>query len=315
MKNMNELQTKTAKAIVNIFETGKIHGDYGQVTLIRGDTGHLTYGRSQTTLASGNLHLLLDSYVEAEGEYSLEVEPYLTRTLNRDFSLDHDIDFHYILKEAGLDPIMKETQDLFFDRVYWNPAMNETDRMYLYNPLSKTVVYDSYIHGSWGRIRDTVIGTPGTRGEEAWIIEYIYKRKQWLANHTNTILHRTVYRMDSLRKIALNECWNLQLPLAVRGVMITEESLNEEYSSIVHTSAEGCTNRHLRFTDPIMRGADIKKLQTLMNVFIEKKLNVDGVFGRNTLKAVVRFQLSNCLKPDGIVGPVFWDKIEGKLPG
>ena len=54
---LTELQKLTAQAIVNVFETGKARGDYGRVSVMRGDTGHLTYGRSQTTLAIGNLYL------------------------------------------------------------------------------------------------------------------------------------------------------------------------------------------------------------------------------------------------------------------
>jgi chitosanase len=50
---LNDLQKRTGKAIVNIFETGHPLGIYGKVTLIKGDTGHLTYGCSQTTLAAG----------------------------------------------------------------------------------------------------------------------------------------------------------------------------------------------------------------------------------------------------------------------
>lgn len=57
------LQKKIAQSIVNIFETGEPLGDYGNVTVLNGDTGHLTYGRSQTTLASGNLALLLHGTV------------------------------------------------------------------------------------------------------------------------------------------------------------------------------------------------------------------------------------------------------------
>ena len=56
------LQKAAAQAIVNIFETGSVRGDYGEVTLIPGDSGQLTYGRSQTTLASGNLFLLIQDY-------------------------------------------------------------------------------------------------------------------------------------------------------------------------------------------------------------------------------------------------------------
>jgi chitosanase len=49
---VTDLQKRSAEAIVNVFETGTPRGDYGQVTVVPGDTGHLTYGRSQTTLAS-----------------------------------------------------------------------------------------------------------------------------------------------------------------------------------------------------------------------------------------------------------------------
>ena len=51
---LTELQRKTIQAMVNIFETSAVLGRYAQVTLIPGDTGGLTYGRSQTTINSGN---------------------------------------------------------------------------------------------------------------------------------------------------------------------------------------------------------------------------------------------------------------------
>jgi hypothetical protein len=55
-------QTLTAQSIVNLFETGAVLGDYGNVTVIPDDTGHLTFGRPQTTLGSGNLLDLLNRY-------------------------------------------------------------------------------------------------------------------------------------------------------------------------------------------------------------------------------------------------------------
>ena len=67
--SLTKTQKRTAQAIVNIFETGRVHGDYGQVTLLAGDTGHLTYGRAQTTLASANLSLhglVLNYFLEEE---------------------------------------------------------------------------------------------------------------------------------------------------------------------------------------------------------------------------------------------------------
>ena len=64
---LTDLQKGAVQAIVNIFETGAPLGDYASVTLLKGDTGHLTYGRSQTTLASGNLYLLIKDYVDTDG--------------------------------------------------------------------------------------------------------------------------------------------------------------------------------------------------------------------------------------------------------
>ena len=39
---LTDPQKQAAQAIVNIFETGRVLGEYGQVTLLTGDTGHLT---------------------------------------------------------------------------------------------------------------------------------------------------------------------------------------------------------------------------------------------------------------------------------
>ncbi|CAH0353121.1 hypothetical protein AQB9606_03072 [Aquabacterium sp. CECT 9606] len=49
-----------APSIVNLVETGVVLGDWGIVTVIAGDKGHLTFGRLQTALGSGNLVDLLN---------------------------------------------------------------------------------------------------------------------------------------------------------------------------------------------------------------------------------------------------------------
>ena len=59
---LNDRQKKAAQAIVNIFETGRPEGDYCKVTMLSGDPGHLTYGRSQTTFAIGNLYLFFNGF-------------------------------------------------------------------------------------------------------------------------------------------------------------------------------------------------------------------------------------------------------------
>lgn len=64
------------------------------MTLLPGDSGHLTYGRSQTTLASGNLHLLIKAYCEApNAQFATALETYLNRLADRDVGLDRDATF------------------------------------------------------------------------------------------------------------------------------------------------------------------------------------------------------------------------------
>lgn len=55
-------------------------------------------------------------------------------------------------------------------------------------------------------------------------------------------------------------------------------------------------------------GANVRLLQNLLNA-AGAKLNVDGLFGKDTEAAVKAFQASNGLTVDGIVGPKTWAKL------
>ena len=301
-REKKERQKKVAHAIVNIFETGRAHGDYGQVTLLAGDTGHLTYGRSQTTLGSGNLFLLIKDYCEnPEAQLAAELGAFLERLQRRDTSLDRNPTLRSLLRQAGNDPVMRETQDGFFDRIYWAPAVSAcgTD---ISTGLGVAVVYDSHIHGSWARMRDrtnAAHGKAGRLGEKKWVERYVNVRRNWMANHPNTLLRRTVYRMDSFLRLIEQGAWDLDLPLTVRGVRIDEEVLGGEP---VRVSAQEVEERMLLLRTPFMQGEDVKTLQqALKDAGI--KVDVDGVFGPGTQKAVIQYQKKKKMKADGIVGP------------
>lgn len=60
--------------------------------------------------------------------------------------------------------------------------------------------------------------------------------------------------------------------------------------------------RELYFTDPMMKGEDVKKVQEKLNALAFNCGDADGVFGRKTEFAVKNFQSDNGLKDDGIVG-------------
>ena len=299
---LTELQKKTAQAIVNIFETGSARGEYGMVTLLAGDSGHLTYGRAQTTLAGGNLFLLINGYCEAaDAQFAAQLRPYLARLESRDLGLDHDFEFRGLLREAGGDPVMQAEQDDFFDRVYWEPSVRLAGAIGAKTALGSGIVYDSRVHGSWSRMRDRTneeSGDLGGLGEEAWFAAYIATRRNWLATHTNKLLHRTVYRMDSLQALIDGGAWDLALPLTVRGVRIDEDVL----AAPLRVSAEEEGVRVLKLRRPFMRGEDVKALQEALKA-AGITVSVDGIFGPGTESAIIAFQFKNGLTVDGIAGP------------
>lgn len=299
---LDELQKKAAEAIVNIFETDKILGDYCCVVCLQGDPGGLTYGRSQTTLNSGNLFLLIKAYCQSDGAISADVlQPYLPRLNNRDQSLDHDSNLRQLLRSAGKDPVMQKTQDEFFDRVYWNPAVKSATNLGINTPLGTAVVYDSVIHGSWQLMRDRTLGHYGTvanLGEKDWIKHYVDVRRDWLANHSIVILHGTVYRMDAFKSLITSGNWDLNLPFIVRGHHIDQQSLTPAGKG----SAIVTEMRLLKLRQPYMTGDDVRLVQEALN---SKgfALDPDGIYGLNTEKAVRAFQKQQGnLVVDGIVG-------------
>lgn len=301
---LTDIQKRTAQAIVNIFETGRARGEYGSVTVLRNDPGHLTYGRSQTTLASGNLFLLITAYCDAPGAlYAQDLGQYLNRLAGRDLTLDSDAQIQAILKNAGGDPVMHSAQDQFFDRVYWTPALQSASELGIVSALGTGVVYDSFIHGSWGRLRDMNTaqnGTAAANGEQKWISSYVELRKNWLAKNPNALLHSCVYRMETFEHLIGDAKWDLDLPLQIRGVTVDQAALEDQTSVIV--SAHSDSEKTLFLTNPPMQGDDIKAVQSALQ---KAGFNVDpdGLFGQDTDAAVRSLQNAKGLKIDGIVGP------------
>jgi len=68
---------------------------------------------------------------------------------------------------------------------------------------------------------------------------------------------------------------------------------------------------HRRILKHGSRGADVKKLQKLLNAqgVGPEPIALDGIFGKTTLDAVKRFQRQAQLPVDGIVGGKTWDRL------
>ena len=120
-------QARTIQAIVNLFETSQVLGNYGQVTLLPGDTGHLTFGRSQTTLglrrAARSRSTLLRNRAPASAGGSRVAAPHEGRDVR---SIPTRTAQHP--QATADDPVMRDTQDAFFDERYFMPAMRTAER-------------------------------------------------------------------------------------------------------------------------------------------------------------------------------------------
>ena len=297
-------QKQTAQAIVNVFETSTVLGDYGNVTVIAGDTGHLTFGRSQTTLGSGNLLDLLKRYCGNPGaRFGTRLAPWLPRFEAIDLSLDTDTRLHNTLRATADDEAMRDTQDVFFDEVYWQPAERAATVLGVTSPLGVAVVYDSTVHGSWTRMRDRTNQQSGTvvaLGERAWITAYVATRREWLATNSNTALRPTVYRMDAFQRLIDQGFWGLELPLVVRGAELSLATLSATPPGCYDGPQPG--TRTLSLQSPLARGLDARLVQLGLSDR-GADIKADGIFGQTSSKRLAEYQASQGLPATGVADP------------
>jgi chitosanase len=298
---LTSTQAQTAKAIVNIFETGSVRGRYSEVTLLPGDSGHLTYGRSQTTLGSGNLYLLVNQYCEAAGaRFAMHLSPYLPRLKKADTTLDSDMRFKNLLRASGDDVVMRDTQDNFFDTVYWAQAIRYANQSSIKTPLGVAVVYDSTVHGSWTMVRNKTNARAGDitiAGEMPWIHSYVSTRRDWLLNHVRPVLRSTFYRMDAFLSLIDQGYWNLDLPLVVRNLEISQATLQAPPDDCFNGPFPG--SRSLQLTSPLQRGMDVRLVQLGLG---DSGVNIkaDGIYGRTTAELITKCQRALKLPATGI---------------
>lgn len=269
-------------------------GDYGAVTVLPGDTGHLSYGRSQVTLGSGNLYRMIQLYCSTPRAAFPLLSSYLPRMQQRDFALDTDLTLRAFLQQAGQDRVMRTVQDQFFDANYWSPAAQSAANFGISSALGTSVVYDSHVQGAWATVRDLTTAQCGALGvisENDWVSQYLNVRRDWLANNPNPALHPTVYRMDCFLSLIQDSSWDLALPINIRGVTIDEGTL-----------VGAAPARILSLTVPPITGDDVRTVQRAL-IAAGADLVVDGVFGPQTQAAVEQFQQRQGLAADGIVDP------------
>jgi chitosanase len=221
---MLDLKTKIQQ-IVNSFESGSKEGDYGCISLYEDGPNkikQITYGKSQTT-EWGNLRDLIKMYIDNNGKYAYFFLRYVDGIGVK--SLVNDSDFILFLRKAAQDPIMHTTQDAFFDKHYWNPAMKWCDENKFILNLSKLVIYDSFIQsGSILKfLRNKFAEKIPLNGgdEKKWIFDYCEARLNWLQNHENPDVRKSSYRVKNLITAIKGENWDLSKNFLANGEEIS----------------------------------------------------------------------------------------------
>ena len=225
--------------------------------------------------------------------------PVLPQVEARDTTLDRDLKLHNVLRATADDPVMRDVQDTFFDKTYFDPAMRTATGFGINTPLGRAVVYDSAVHGSWARIRDRIDGTPATMGEREWIDRYVTERRNWLASHPRSDLRATVYRMDALRRLIDLAAWGLELPLVVRGAEISTLTLSGVPPGTYTGPQPGTRELAFLTSQSLIRGLDARLLQLALS---ERGADIraDGVFGRASATCVASHQQSAGLPVTGV---------------
>jgi len=214
---LNEKQRLVADQIISIFENGTttIRYEYAEVNL--GDEEHgITAGRLGFTSATGDMLDLLENYYNvaplsnyieelrrlndlyAQNGYMISDDP--EGSMNVTY-LDGLIEDWY---HEGSKPAFQNAQDKYLDRYYYNPALDEANKVGLVLPLSLLCLYDCAIqHGVEG-LRDIIhsveLPYPKTQQDEfIWIKQFNQNRIEVL--QSTSYWEDTLYRVETLNDL------------------------------------------------------------------------------------------------------------------
>lgn len=212
--------------VVNVFETGTKQGKYDMLVIYADGSNNsrqITYGRSQTT-EQGNLKALLQLYVVKKGKFAAQFQPFINDVGKK--SLVDNVAFKNLLRQsARLDVIMQNSQDEFFDKLYYQPAQHFFEKNLFKNALSMLVIYDSYIHSGSipAFLRERFPENIPLNGgdEKKWIKQYVDTRHNWLENHSRKILQKTIYRTQCFKNQIASSNWDLSKVIVANGTSIS----------------------------------------------------------------------------------------------
>ena len=225
----------TIWSITSIFESGRPEGNPAMYQTY--DSGIVSYGKHQATLASGSLSLVLDEYY-ARSQTIIRQRLWQNfdgRVKAKDETLRDDDNFKSLLIQAAAEQAMLEAQDSIFEQFYYQPAISKAQQCNLASPLGLAVAYDTRIQGGWNQVLarltvllgGSVVGQNGIE-EEEWITTFLNERETWLyeiAQHAEddgdavsaNALRISTFRVRELKALAQAGNYGLAGPFKVRG--------------------------------------------------------------------------------------------------
>lgn len=227
--------------ITGIFESGKVGGN--PAAYQNKDSGIVSYGAHQVTLASGNLGRVLSKYFQASQSAASQAlqQEFFGRVQALDPNLRNDGRFKELLLEAAKEPAMLKAQDDIFAEGFFNPAVSQTEKLGLRTPLGLACIYDTRIqHGAggsdflFGLVQKRLNGQPGQNGitETQWLRVFLEEREALLGRLADksekngdsvsaNFLRTSTFRVRELRALLEANNVGLKGKFTVRGLQIT----------------------------------------------------------------------------------------------
>lgn len=186
-----------------------------------GNPAILEYGWGRISLRGGKLFRLLQQYSNAPNSRAAkEFLPYMGRLERGDVGLVSDEQFKSLLRTAGSDPMMRETQDKYDETEFWKPTMNLIGQYGIKLPLSFLAIHDSV---TWtgprlaqrraNAVTESLKGTPANGVDEReWVSKYV--NFEWNAGSI-TLKALSPCVQSVFNKLLSKGNWNLDPPIEI----------------------------------------------------------------------------------------------------
>lgn len=292
----NEITRRIAFKITGVFEAPS----YSTIQTI--DSGIISYGQHQATLASGTLEVILQRYIQnSTSDIAAKIKPFMPRVAAKDRTLKNDSAFLNLLKDAGKEQPMVDAQDSIFTEKYWLPSVAKAETQGLKSPLAFACFYDTNVQGglanSVDRTTAKLAGTTPT--EQKYIQTFLTSRRERLLEIANKQLksasavtrkngqmltNAAKFRIDSLMNLANANNLNLTGTFDIHGQKITGRD-------VAVVLAKGTTHESVGILQD-----NLIKLGYMTSTDIGTNR---GIFGPKTEKAVLAFQKDAGLNQTG----------------